>query len=167
MFLHHIAIRAFGSGLVIHFRVVFGVLRNIDANRLEGVDGLSPALTATVTTGNDRCGVVGAQAQQDQNEGNADDWARGVHNGVLDILLRKECTKGGRHENPVDKVRAITNGEKSSGNSREQRSRLHEYPKHTPGVRVAIDAGHRVMASQKTYDDGRGAEDVVSRVTRV
>ena len=87
--------------------------RNIDANRLEGVDGLSPALAATVTTGNDRCGVVGAQAQQDQNEGNADDWACGVHNGVLDILLRKECTKCGRHENPIDEVEAIADEEKS------------------------------------------------------
>ena len=102
-----IAIRTFGSGLTLHFQVDFGVLRDLDTNRLEGIDALSPTLDRSVATGGNRSKIVEIQAQRDQDERNSKDRARDVHQGILDIVVPKECAKRGRHENTVDEVKAI------------------------------------------------------------
>ena len=44
------------------------------------------------------------QAQQDQQEGNPNNWARDVQKGILDVVTPKECRKGDRHEGTVDQI---------------------------------------------------------------
>ena len=47
-----------------------------------------------------------SQPQQDQQEGNASNWARSIYKGVLDIGTGKECDECGRFEDTVDQISA-------------------------------------------------------------
>ena len=104
IFLHHVATRTFAGGHIFHDQTDdVEVLSDADANRQKGVTvDRSPTPTDRIAAGaSGRPVFVEVRAQQEQQEGNTNDRARGVQKGVLDVGTREECGKGGRREDTV------------------------------------------------------------------
>ena len=103
MFLHHVATRTFAGGRVFHDQTDdLKVLSDADTNRQKGVTvDRNPTPTDRIAAGGGRPVFFEVRAQQDQQEGNTNDRARGVQKGVLDVGTREECGKGDRHRDAV------------------------------------------------------------------
>ena len=108
MALRHITIRrSVNNSLAPQVRLDINMLRDADVDRPKGVVGENPPFVDRVPADAARLALVEVQPQQDQQEGNADNWARSIHKSILDVITGKECGEGDCHEDTVDQVSAI------------------------------------------------------------
>lgn len=81
--------------------------RDADVDRSQRVVGGSSPLADRIPANGARFVLVEVQSQQDQQEGNANDWACSVQEGILDVVTGQECGEGDCHEEAIDQISVI------------------------------------------------------------
>ena len=104
--LPHTAIRGFVGALALQVRVDVNSSRDINVDRPKREAGGTPPLANRIPADGARFVPNRSQPQQDQQEGNASNWACSIYKSVLDIGTGKECDEGGRFEDTVDRISA-------------------------------------------------------------
>ena len=75
-----------------------------DADRPKRIVVRTPTLTGRTTAGGVRSVLVEVQPQQDHQEGDTNNWARGIQEAVLDVVAGEEHGKGCEHEDTANQI---------------------------------------------------------------